>query len=110
MSTASGNSEVIRIFDNALRDGRQAPRAAIFRMIRDPHMASLRLFQVHAVTDGTDAQPNVGVRLEENGRAVTARAGDTEPLLAAGNPYGNALSRLLVKREKQVPEALIVAR
>ncbi|MGD0191218.1 MAG: 2-isopropylmalate synthase [Rhizomicrobium sp.] len=88
------------------------PVDAIFRAIRElyPHPASLQLFQVHAVTEGTDAQANVSVRLEENGRTVTGRAADTDTLLAAANAYVNALNRLLVKREKQEPEALTVAR
>ena len=30
----------------------------------------LRLFQVHAVTEGTDAQAQVSVRLEEGGRRL----------------------------------------
>ena len=39
-----------------------------------PHKAKLALYQVHAVTEGTDAQAEVSVRLEdeaEGGRAVT---------------------------------------
>jgi 2-isopropylmalate synthase len=88
------------------------PVDAIFRAIRElyPHSASLQLFQVHAVTEGTDAQANVSVRLEENERTVMGRATDTDTLLAAANAYVNALNRLLLKREKQKPEALAVAR
>jgi len=85
---------------------------AIFKAIRElyPHTASLQLFQVHAVTEGTDAQATVSVRLEENGRTVTGRAADTDTLVAAAYAYVNALNKLLVKREKQAPEALSVAR
>jgi 2-isopropylmalate synthase len=88
------------------------PVDAIFRAIRElyPHTAQLQLFQVHAVTEGTDAQATVSVRLEENGRTVTGRAADTDTLVAAANAYVNALNKLLVKRNKQVPEALTVAR
>src|SRR5262249_35463828 len=45
------------------------PVDAIFNAIRQlfPHSASLQLFQVHAVTEGTDAQAEVSVRLEEDG-------------------------------------------
>jgi 2-isopropylmalate synthase len=88
------------------------PVDAIFQAIRQlyPHTAQLQLFQVNAVTEGTDAQATVSVRLEENGRTVTGRAADTDTLVAAANAYVNALNRLLVKREKQVPEALTVAR
>jgi LeuA allosteric (dimerisation) domain len=36
----------------------------------------LELYQVHAVTEGTDAQAEVSVRLSEQGRAVTAKGAD----------------------------------
>ncbi len=88
------------------------PVDAIFAAIRAlyPHTASLQLFQVHAVTEGTDAQATVSVRLEENGRTVTGKGADTDTLVAAANAYVNALNKLLVKREKQVPEVLTAAR
>ena len=43
------------------------PVDATFKAIRElfPHEARLRLYQVHAVTEGTDAQAEVTVRLEE---------------------------------------------
>ena len=75
-----------------------------------PHTATLQLFQINAVTEGTDAQATVSVRLEENGRTVTGKASDTDTLVAAAYAYVNALNKLLVKREKQAPEALTVAR
>ncbi len=88
------------------------PVDAIFKAIRElyPHTANLQLFQINAVTEGTDAQATVSVRLEENGRTVTGRAADTDTLVAAAYAYVNALNKLLVKREKQAPEALTVAR
>jgi 2-isopropylmalate synthase len=88
------------------------PVDAIFMAIREayPHSATLQLFQINAVTEGTDAQATVSVRLEENGRSVTGRASDTDTMVAAAYAYVNALNNLLVKREKQAPEALTVAR
>ena len=88
------------------------PVDAIFMAIREayPHTATLQLFQINAVTEGTDAQATVSVRLEENGRSVTGRASDTDTMVAAAYAYVNALNNLLVKREKQAPEALTVAR
>ena len=87
------------------------PVDAIFRAIREafPHPANLQLFQVQAVTEGTDAQANVSVRLEEDGRTVTGRGADTDTLVASAYAYVNALNKLLVKRTKQEPEALKVA-
>ncbi len=73
-------------------------------------MCISELFQVGAVTAGTDAQATVSVRLEENGRTVTGKGSDTDTIVAAAYAYVNALNKLLVKREKQAPEALTVAR
>jgi len=85
---------------------------AIFNAIHElfPHTVNLQLFQVHAVTEGTDAQANVSVRLEEDGRTVTGKGADTDTLVASAYAYVNALNKLLVKRNKQVPETLNVAR
>src|SRR5689334_6522329 len=88
------------------------PVDAIFMAIREayPHTATLQLFQISAVTEGTDAQAQVSVRLEENGRTVTGKASDTDTMVAAAYAYVNALNKLLVKREKREPEPLAVAR
>ena len=71
-----------------------------------PHESVLQLFQVHAVTGGTDAQAEVTVRLEENGRTVNGQGADTDTLVASARAYINALNKLLVKREKSAPAAL----
>ena len=88
------------------------PVDAIFKAIRGlyPHTATLQLFQISAVTEGTDAQATVTVRLDENGRTVTGKASDTDTMAAAAYADVNALNKLVVKREKQEPEALSVAR
>ncbi len=71
-----------------------------------PHEARLQLFQVHAVTQGTDAQGEVTVRLEEDGRTVNGQGADTDTLVASARAYVNALNKLLVKQEKTAPAAL----
>lgn len=71
-----------------------------------PHGARLQLYQVHAVTGGTDAQAEVTVRLEEEGRSVNGQAADTDTMVASVKAYLNALNKLLVKREKSAPSAL----
>src|SRR5580698_4586081 len=88
------------------------PVDAIFMAIREafPHTATLQLFQISAVTEGTDAQAQVSVRLEEDGRTVTGKASDTDTMVAAAYAYVNALNKLLVKRQKQAPEPLAVAK
>jgi len=87
------------------------PVDAIFKAIRAlyPHTATLQLFQISAVTEGTDAQATVTVRLEEEGRTVTGKASDTDTMAAAAYAYVNALNKLVVKRQKRAPEALTVA-
>ncbi len=107
-------AELVLLVEGAERRARTSgdgPVDAIFNAIREicPHTASLAQFEVHSVTQGTDAQATVSVRLDENGRSAIGRAADTDTLVAAARAYVHALNRLLVKREKQVPEALAVA-
>jgi 2-isopropylmalate synthase len=87
---------------NATGDG---PVDAVFNAIRKavPHTAALRLFQVHAVTEGTDAQAQVSVRLEDNGHIATGLAADTDTLTASAKAYINALNNLFARREKSRP-------
>ena len=63
-----------------------------------PHEAKLELYQVHAVTEGTDAQAEVSVRLSENGRAVTAKGADPDTLVASAKAYLSALNKLVARR------------
>ena len=48
-------------------DKGDGPVDAIFKCIKKlyPHDVNLQLYQVHAVTEGTDAQATVSVRIEE---------------------------------------------
>jgi len=84
------------------------PVDATFNAIKQifPHEARLQLFQVHAVTGGTDAQAEVTVRLEEKGKTVNGQGADTDTLVASARAYLHALNKLLVKREKTAPAAL----
>ena len=68
--------------------------------------AKLQLFQVNAVTAGTDAQAEVTVRLEEEGKTVNGQGADTDTLVASCKAYIHALNKLLVKRQKTAPAAL----
>jgi 2-isopropylmalate synthase len=97
--------------DQAAESGGDGPVDAVFGCIRQivPHEAELRLFQIHAVTEGTDAQAQVSVRLEEGGRIATGHAADTDTLTAAAKAYVNALNNLLVRKEKTAPEPLIAS-
>ena len=81
------------------------PVDATFNAIKAlvPHTAKLQLYQVHAVTEGTDAQAETTVRLEENGKSVNGQGADTDTLVASARAYVNALNKLLVKRQKTAP-------
>ena len=77
------------------------PVDAIFNAIKAliPHETKLALYQVHAVTEGTDAQAEVSIRLEDNGRSFTSRAADPDTLVASAKAYLGALNRLLERRQ-----------
>jgi len=85
------------------------PVDATFKAIRAiyPHEAELKLYQVGAVTEGTDAQAQVTVRLEEAGKMVDGQGADTDTLVASARAYVHALNKLLVKRLRTEPAALV---
>ncbi|HBD91826.1 MAG TPA: 2-isopropylmalate synthase [Gemmobacter sp.] len=68
-----------------------------------PHGARLQLYQVAAVTEGTDAQATVSVRIEEEGRIATGQSADTDTIVASVKAYVNALNRLIERRKKSAP-------
>src|SRR5688572_24283955 len=78
------------------------PVDAIFNAIHAlvPHEAKLELYQVHAVTEGTDAQAEVSVRLASDGRAVTAKGADPDTLVASAKAYLAALNKLRARGER----------
>jgi 2-isopropylmalate synthase len=77
------------------------PVDALFNAIRQlvPHDRSvLQLYQVHAVTAGTDAQAEVSVVLTEEGRSVRGIGAHVDTLVASARAYVNALNKLELKR------------
>lgn len=83
------------------------PVDAAFNAVRMlyPNKANLLLYQVSAVTEGTDAQATVSVRLEEDGRIATGQSADTDTIVASVKAYVNALNRLIVRRTKSAPDS-----
>ena len=69
-----------------------------------PHDVNLQLYQVHAVTEGTDAQATVSVKIEENGKTTVGQAADTDTLVASANAYLSALNKMIIKRSKIAPQ------
>jgi 2-isopropylmalate synthase len=80
------------------------PVDAIFNAIKAlvPHEVKLALYQVHAVTEGTDAQAEVSIRLEDEatGKQVTAKGSDPDTLVASAKAYVSALNKLKIKQAK----------
>lgn len=88
-----------------MSDG-NGPVDAIFKSIRKiiPHdEARLQLYQVHAVTGGTDAQAEVTVKIEEFGKTVVGHGIDADTLVASARAYIHALNKLMDKRGKTAP-------
>ena len=76
------------------------PVDAVFNAIKAivPHEATLELYDVHAVTEGTDAQAEVSVRLSRRGRArVTGRGADPDTLVSSAKAYLAALNKLIAR-------------
>ena len=75
------------------------PVDAIFNAIKAivPHEATLELYDVHAVTEGTDAQAEVTVRLTHDGSSVTGRGADPDTLVSSAKAYLVALNKLMAK-------------
>ena len=98
-------AELVMVIDGDEKTAHETgdgPVDATFRAVRalHPNDAHLSLYQVHAVTEGTDAQATVSVRLEEDGNIATGQSADTDTVVASARAYVNALNRLLVRRGK----------
>ena len=81
------------------------PVDSIFNAIKMiiPHTAVLKLYQVMAVTGGTDAQAEVLVRMEEDGKTFTGRGAETDTMVASARAYISALNKLLLKHGRVSP-------
>lgn len=86
----------------------KGPVDAIFQAIRAivPHAGvSLSLYQVHAVTGGTDAQAEVTVKLDDDGMTVVGQGADADTMVSSARAYIHALNKLMVKRERVMVDA-----
>jgi len=66
--------------------------------------AELLLFSVNAVTQGTESQGEVTVRLSKGGRIVNGVGADTDIVVASAKAYISALNKLTSKMEKVNPQ------
>ena len=62
----------------------------------------LKLYQVHAITAGTDAQGEVTVRLEDDQISSQAKGSDPDIIVASAKAYISALNRLIFKKSKSI--------
>jgi 2-isopropylmalate synthase len=66
--------------------------------------AHLQLYSVNAITEGTDSQGDVTVRLEKNGIIVNGVGADTDIVTASAKAYLHALNLLYSRAEKSHPQ------
>ena len=70
---------------------------AISQMVPDLKDMRLQLYQVHAITGGTDAQGEVTVRLEKGDRTVQGQGADSDVIVASAKAFVNAMNKLAYK-------------
>lgn len=66
--------------------------------------ASLQLYSVNAITEGTDSQGEVTVRLEKGGRIVNGSGADTDIVTASAKAYICALNMLMDDQGRKHPQ------
>ena len=84
------------------------PVDATFNAIKDLTDTNfrLKLYQVHAITEGTDAQGEVTVRLGDDDLSSQAKGSDPDIIVASAKAYINALNRLIFKRTKSIDKQI----
>ena len=64
----------------------------------------LELYSVNSLTSGTDAQGEVTVRLQKDGRIVNGQGADTDIVIASAKAYVNAFNKLLQEQNRPHPQ------
>ena len=79
------------------------PVDAVYRTIAalTETKSTLLMYAVKAITGGTDAQGEVSVRVQEDGRTVSGHGADTDIIMASARAYLNALNKLSFFAVKQ---------
>lgn len=87
-----------------LADFGTGPIDAMFGTIRKlvGRQPELLDYSVNAISGGSDAQGEVMVRLEENGRTAVGRSADADIIVSSAKAYINALNRLAKKETDQI--------
>jgi 2-isopropylmalate synthase len=102
-------SEVVLNMDGAEKKAKadgSGPVDAAFKAIEEivNSKATLQLYTVNAITEGTDSQGEVTVRLEKGGRIVNGSGADTDIVIASAKAYICALNMLMDDKARQHPQ------
>ncbi|NJN36808.1 MAG: 2-isopropylmalate synthase, partial [Nitrospiraceae bacterium] len=111
LHVSSGTSQVPTATVELEVDGRaiaqtgtgDGPVDAVYRTIAaiTQTKSKLLMYVVKAITGGTDAQGEVSVRVQEDGRTVTGHGADTDIITASARAYLSALNKLAYLATKQ---------
>lgn len=96
--------EIDDVPHSAMAQG-DGPIDAAFTCVKQlaPIRPHLLIYQVDAVTGGTDAQGYATVRLEHKGCQAMGQGADTDVMVASVKAYVNALNSLIARLEKTNP-------
>nr|HQT26628.1 alpha-isopropylmalate synthase regulatory domain-containing protein [Burkholderiales bacterium] len=100
----------VKILDDGIEKEGKAegggPVDAAFRAIESiaKSESELQLYSVNNITSGTDAQGEVTVRLQKDGRIVNGQGADTDIVVASAKAYIGALNKLKSGAERLNPQ------
>ncbi|MCR9093406.1 MAG: 2-isopropylmalate synthase [bacterium] len=108
-SDAPPNARVVLDIDSARQETEASgvgPVDAIFKAISDLTGTGSELirYQVHAVTAGLDAQGEVSVTIEEDGRRVIGNGVHEDVMVASAKAYVHALNKLEWHKARHTPD------
>ena len=85
------------------------PVDAVFKAIESvaPSHAQLQLYSVNAITEGTESQGEVTVRLSKDGFIVNGQGADTDVIVASAKAYISALNKLQKPDERIKAQGMI---
>ena len=88
--------------NKVIKKAGNGPIDAIFNALKAliPNKANMIVYQVNAITKGTDAQAEVNVRLEEKLISVQGQGSDVDTMVASAKAYINAMNKLILKRKR----------
>ena len=105
----SPEAEVTLMIDDEERSGQATgagPVDAVFRAIEllVDSQAKLDLYSVNSITEGTDAQGEVTVRLDKEGSMINGQGSDTDIVIASAKAYVHALNRVVEPDQRAHPQ------